>query len=416
MRTGRMALAGILCWPAWAQQAGGNGLPAWLKVRAEVRGRVEADTGLGYAPSASDGYYLHRLRLNAAIEAGGGLGFFFQAQDSQAPGYRKPVPDNLANTLDLRQAYLEMGRMGKSRWSLRLGRQELLFGEERLVGGGNWGNVSRSFDAARLTFQSGKVRWDAFASALVAPRNRSFDRFGTDNRLHGLYGSVKDWLPGATIEPYFLWKSNRPGKAEIGTFGLRAEGKLGHGVDYGVEAAGQTGEAANEDVRAWAGHWLVGKTVGSSAKAPRLLAEYNYASGDGDPRDGRRGTFDQLFPTNHSKYGIVDRVGWRNMHNPMVGVELKPATGLRVRLDYHSFWLASRAEALYTDGGGATVRNGRASSSHVGQEVDLHATYQYSEQLQFQAGVGRLVAGRFLKESSGGSGVTGAYVQWLLRL
>ena len=105
-----MALAWILCWPAGAQQAGGNGLPAWLKVGAEVRGRAEAETGLGYTPAASDGYYLHRLRLNAGIQAGGGLGFFFQAQDSQAPGYRTPVPDNVANTLRVLPVFIRKAR------------------------------------------------------------------------------------------------------------------------------------------------------------------------------------------------------------------------------------------------------------------------------------------------------------------
>src|SRR5688572_1409875 len=87
---------------------------------------------------------------------------------------------------------------------------------------------------------------------------------------------------------------------------------------------------ANSAPTAWAGHWVLGYTLPTVPSKPRLVAEYNYASGDKDPADGQRGTFDQLYPTPHDKYGLADQVGWRNIHNARAGVEFKPSAKLSV--------------------------------------------------------------------------------------
>jgi hypothetical protein len=90
------------------------------------------------------------------------------------------------------------------------------------------------------------------------------------------------------------------------TIGARIAGKLPRDVDYGIEMAAQTGSVATDDIRAWAGHWVAGKTFGKAASKPRPFIELNYASGDRDPKDGLRGTFDQLYPTGHDKLGLAE--------------------------------------------------------------------------------------------------------------
>src|SRR5690606_22845165 len=52
---------------------------------------------------------------------------------------------------------------------LRLGRQELAYGNERLVGAVGWSNVGRSFDAALLRLRDDRVAADLFAAQLVSP-------------------------------------------------------------------------------------------------------------------------------------------------------------------------------------------------------------------------------------------------------
>ncbi|MEK7408297.1 MAG: alginate export family protein [Acidobacteriota bacterium] len=397
---------------------GVTGLPWWLKAGVELRGRAEASTGIDHRPGVDDGYYLHRIRLNATVEPHRWVRFVLQVQDAQAPAFsRKPVPSAFANTLDLRQGYVELGLAEKGRWGLRFGRQELILGEERLVGAANWGNVGRTFDAARLTYRAPGVRLDWFASAVVPVVNGRFDQPRLRNGFYGFY-SAFDRLPRNTVvEPYFLWKTTAvlAGDLDIYTAGARLLGKLSRGFDYNVEMAFQGGHSARDRHRAWAGHWLLGYTAPLKDRPPRFLIEYNYASGDGNPRDGRRGTFDQLYPTNHNKYGTADRIGWRNIHDFMPGVEWKPARQWTLKLDVHTFWLASRQDAFYTEAGAVFLRNPDAASNRVGSEIDLQAIAQLSERLQLGLGYGRLFAGPYLRVSGRPGAFGYPYLMWTYR-
>ena len=420
------AWLGVVCLTAWGADPGAPAarrLPSWVKLGAEVRGRLEAVIATGFVAGNNDGYYLHRLRLNLGLEPHRQVRFFIQAQDSQAPGWRqKPAPGSAVNTLDLRQGYLELGPAGPG-WSLRLGRQDLIFGEERLVGAAGWGNVGRSFDAARLSYRRQGARLDWFASAVVVPLNGSFDHPKLVNGFYGFYASFDRLVKDSVVEPYFLWKTAQRVRGESGvsgdqdvyTAGARAVGKLRRGFDYGVEMALQAGPSARDVIRAWAGHWVLGYALPVRQRPPRLLFEYNYASGDGDPADGRRGAFDQLYPTNHGKYGTADRIGWRNIHDLMPGVEWRPNARWRFNLDWHRFWLASVRDALYTEGGTALLRYPAASSRRVGDEIDWQWTWQLQARLALGGGYARLFAGPYLKQAGYGATASYPYVMWTYR-
>jgi len=398
-------------------------LPQWLKFGAELRGRAEANAGIGFVAGRHDGYYLHRLRLSASVEPERRLRLYLQVQDSQAPALsRRPAPAGVLNTLDLRQAYLELGAQDAAGFRLRLGRQELAFGEERLVGAAGWGNVGRSFDAVRLGWRRTGMRLDGFAAALVAAVNGRFDRPSLKNGFYGLYGAFEKLPCGGVFEPFLLWKTNSSiigetgasGDLDVYTAGARLVGKLAHRTDYNVETAFQFGDAAGDAIRAWAGHWALGWTPWKD-RPIRLIAEYNFASGDRDPHDGRRGAFDQLYPTNHSKYGTADLIGWRNIHDVMPGLEWRPGRRWRLKTDYHAFWLADRRDALYTEGGAVFVRNPNASSSRIGWELDLQAEWQVAPRLQLGAGFAHLFAGPYLKQSTAGAGFSYPYWMWSYR-
>ena len=410
--------------PAPAKQAPADGReewPGWLAVGGELRGRGEMFTAIGFRQGVEDLYYLSRIRLNATIQPRPWLRVFAQAQDSQALGYNaRPFPNNITDTLDLRQAYVELGATKTEPWGLRIGRQEFIFGEERLVGASNWGNVARTFDAARLSYIRRGVRLDWFVSSVVAPVNNRFNRLQDGSNLYGFYSSLDMRRGQRILEPYLLWKTSplvrgergSAGDLDVVTAGVRAVEKFSWRLDYAIEVAVQSGQAAEDNLAAWAGHWVLGYTLSDARLAPRLVAEYNFASGDKSPADGKRGTFDQLYPTNHSKYGTVDRFGWRNIHDAMAGVEWKPHRKWKFNLDYHSFWLATRRDFLYTEGGVAFFRNPAATKNHIGEEIDLQAVYLFSRQLQLGLGYGYLMPGPYLKDSSRGFAASAPHVMW----
>jgi hypothetical protein len=147
------------------------------------------------------------------------------------------------------------------------------------------------------------------------------------------------------------------------------------------------------------------------AAAVRVVGEYNYASGDADPVDGVRGTFDHLYPTPHDKYGLANQIGWKNIHHARAGIEFTPLTGLPVTANYHSWWLAETRDGIYTAVGAplARVITG-AASRHVGQEIDAQVTRALMPQLQLAAGYARIFTGDFLEQATPGASYSYPYV------
>jgi hypothetical protein len=190
--------------------------------------------------------------------------------------------------------------------------------------------------------------------------------------------------------------------------GVRLAGRMPARLDYGVEMALQRGSLGAEDVRAWAGHWQLRESLPVPG-ALKLTGEYNFASGDRDPADGVRGTFDQLYPTPHDKTGLADQIGWKNIHHARAGLELTPLKGLPVTTNYHSWWRAEERDAVYNVGN-AVLAAPTAAERHVGQEIDVQVARALTPQIQFAAGYAHIVPGAFLKSTTPGASYSHPYV------
>ena len=393
-------------------------MPSWLRVRGEFRERVEGFDGAGFVDDRQDLYYLTRVRLNAAVTPTRLLSFQVQVQDARVA--RKtvgPVGVPFKAPFDLRMGYADVGD-AKTPFALRAGRQELAFGEQRLIGHVSWVNAARTFDALKLTFRQPAFSVDVFGASVVRIQEGEFDTSGYGNRLAGAYATATKLVPLGTVEPYLFWRRdvNLPTEtASVGdlgqtTVGMRMVGRLPGRLDYGIEMAAQRGSLGTDDVQAWAGHWQVRESL-SGAAAVRLIGEYNYASGDRDPMDGVRGTFDHLYPTPHDKYGLANQIGWKNIHHARAGMEFTPVKGLPVTANYHSWWLAEKQDGIYTALGVPLARvAGGAANRHVGQELDAQVARALTPQLQLAAGYAHIFTGAFLKQATPGASYSYPYV------
>ncbi len=401
-------------------------LPEWIRFGGEYRLRLEDPHHIRFQQDSNDFYALSRLRLNLQLTPAPYLKFFFQTQDARIFGNQlvSGAPPN-ANTFDLREAYVEFGDVEKRPVSLRAGRQELVYGEERLVGASNWSNTARTFDAVRLVLRHNGYRLDAFAASVVVAELDRFDHHRQGDNLHGLYGSAANWIPKARVEPYFFWRvaprvrseAGASGKFDMKTPGIRIAGDLPAGVDYVTEVAFQFGSYAGDEIRAWAGHWRASRKLGLGRWTPRLRLEYNYATGDRDPHDRKRETFDVLYPTPHDKYGLADQVGWRNIHHLAASLEAKPNERWTLQAKFHDRWLASARDGLYSASGTLLFRDPTGHSGrHVGKEVDLQAIWAPSRTVQIGTGIGHIFPGEFVRKVSPGRGYTWPYiaVTWTL--
>jgi hypothetical protein len=246
----------------------------------------------------------------------------------------------------------------------------------------------------------------------------AFDLSGLANRLYGAYASTGVLIPQANVEPFAVFRRDETLASELGprgtlqqtTAGVRITGKMPARLDYGVEMAAQRGSLAGDDVSAWAGHWQIRESLPGKG-AVKLISEYNYATGDGNPTDGVRNTFDQLYPTGHDKLGLSDQVGWKNVHHLREGVEFSPFKNTPVLVSYHTWWLANRNDGLYAASGALVARvAGGAASSHVGQEVDVQITRALTPQLALTGGYAFLTPGKFLEQATPGASYSAPFV------
>jgi len=393
-------------------------MPAWLRIRGEFRERMEGFDGAGFVEDRQDLYYLSRVRLNATVTPTRLLSFQVQAQDARVA--RKTVGavgTPFKAPLDLRMAFADVGD-AKTPVAVRVGRQELVYGEQRLVGHVSWLNAARTFDGAKVTFRTPAFSVDAFGTSVVRIMDGAFDRSGNGNRFAGAYATTARLIPLGSVEPYVFWRRDVNLRTETTTFGdleettvgMRMAGRMPGRLDYGIEMALQRGSLGTDDVEAWAGHWQLRETLPGAA-AVRLTGEYNYASGDDDPTDGVRGTFDQLYPTPHDKYGLADQIGWKNIHHARAGVEFTPVKGLPVATNYHSWWLAETRDGIYAAGSAVLARViSGAASRHVGQEIDVQVTRALTPQLQLAGGYAHIFTGGFLKQATPGASYSHPYV------
>jgi hypothetical protein len=393
-------------------------LPPWLRVRGEFRERLEGFENSGFVPERDDSYALSRVRLSATIMPSKSLSFQAQVQDARvAKKEVGPTAAPFRGPFDLRLGFADVGD-AKATVAARLGRQELAFGEQRLLGHLAWVNTGRSWDAARMILRAKGWQADVFGASLVRSLPDEFDKSGNGNRLAGVYATSSKVIPQAAVEPYVFWRRDvnlRSELATIGTLsqttmGARVAGKLPAAFDYGVEMVMQRGGLAADSVNAWAGHWQIRESL-PGAGAIKLTSEYNFATGDDNPTDGVRQTFDQLYPTGHDKLGLGDQVGWRNIHHLREGVEFSPFKATPISLNYHTWWLAEKTDGLYAASGTQIARVvGGAASAHVGQEIDVQVTRPLTQQLQLAAGYAHMFTGAFLKQATPGASYSYPYV------
>lgn len=337
------------------------------------------------------------------------LSFTFQGQDARVLLKENPTgTGSYTNRFDLRMAYADFGNVGKGSLALRVGRQELAYGEERLVGAANWGNIARTFDGVKLVAHHGPVQLDLFSASVVAPQLTGLSHHQEGNNLHGAYFKLTGIVKNASLEPYFLWRVG-PGRGDVAggaghqdrkVEGVRLAGKLPARFDYAAELVHQNGQVGASSIGAYAAHLALRHTLANLPWIPHLFAEYNYASGDRTPGDGHSGTFDQLYPTPHEKTGLADQVGWQNIKDVAAGLDVTPWHGVTLRMTAHDWHLAEARDGIYLTSGAPLFRDpsGRAGT-HIGEEIDVTGIYQHHSH-SVGLGYAHLFPGEFLSHVS----------------
>jgi len=362
--------------------------PDWrLSLGGEFRFQMESETNkaFGATEPANDTFQLYRFFIHGDLRYRKLFRVFFQgieAFDEDRDLALRPLDEN---QWDLQQLFFDLRFLGEeSPWTLRAGRQELSYGNQRLVSPLDWSNTRRRFDAVKVFAKYERWDFDFFYAKPVLVQREQRDRYDEDFDFYGAYTTYKG-IPRHGIDVYLFAVDNvgdpvnpngRAGDKSTYTLGGRFWGKTA-GFDYEAEAAGQWGHWAGDTVCAWAVALDGGYTFEASVK-PRIGAGFDWATGDGSPTDGKVQTFDQLFPLGHKYFGYLDLVGRQNIIGPNLNVTVWPVPDkVQAGVAWHYFWLADESDALYNAAGAAMRRDASGGSGkEVGSELDLTVTWK----------------------------------------
>ena len=390
----------VLAGTALAQDIPNSGLPSWLAIGGQIRGRMEAPAGSDFLHDSARPYLLTRLRLNVALRPRKWLTLFAETQDTRALNYDGTPPATMQDPLDLRAAYVEVRSSDQRGVMLRAGRQEIALGNSRLISIGPWSNTSKTFDAIRMAWFRPGLRFEWIAGSLVLADGARFDRHKPGDHFYASYNTLSQLVPHSQLEPYFIARTVVDGTTY--TAGLRWAGTFATAFDYSAEMLRQWGTRAASRIHADAGTYTLGWTFRTSPRKPRVSADFSFGSR----------YLDLLYGNQQPFFSYTGMFCWRNLRTVRAGFDFSLRKNVKAGLDYRDFYLSTVADAWYNSAGNAIVLNRQATSSHIGQGPDTQVSWTIGRYGQVTAGVAQVVAGAYLRQSGKGSGYLYPYLGW----
>jgi len=339
-------------------------MPRWWGLQVEQRTRSEWLT----APVRVQGQGASRTlvtQTRLAFDIRDGLGPFRvgvelqDARDSYTEGLFS-FPDDQINKLDILQLRLEIASrrfLGVDLPTrLQLGRLTADLGSRRLVARNVMRNTTNAFDGVLWQLgRSQEWRVHGFATQPVLISTERLDASQQGGAFFGVYYEKR------LIERFNL---------DVYYFGLRDDGRtepkrsyttIGGRLyreptlqifDWEMEATWQLGRHGGGGHNAFFQHAQLGYTF-DTVWETRLSFQYDHASGDDAPADGRFGRFDTLFGARAFEFGptgIYGPLSRSNLVSPGLRIHTTPEQRVGLTGSYRAAWLAEARDRLIGTG------------------------------------------------------------------
>ncbi len=335
-------------------------------------GRIEQRVRLTHNAELTDGVY---------VVLTGELTGLWGSQDN---GFSSGSTDG---TGDIPEGYVHFQDIKMSDWSVKIGRQHMNFGRGFLISDNE---KELSYDALLVTGEF--PTWTVNLAAAMMEEAQTLEGI-----RHGSRVSDADWnLFLLDVE----WRDENILPLGLGAYVIYANDEkrsdreplvFGARADYTGEVWGLWGEVAYET-----GDWgprdldAIAFDVGASVSfatrwSPKLKAGYTFASGDASPSSGDYKSFEPLGQYRYYGHALSPRMS--NIHIFNASASVQPNDFWNLALDYYHYMQDEKVAAaignpFLTDPG--IMKRTTGLDDNIGDEVDVSATYQYTDDVKAQ--------------------------------
>jgi hypothetical protein len=378
-----------------------------LGLGADLRAYLESFRHEGFGTGLpSNDYVQTRALLHGDLRVNDRFRLFTQFEYADVPG-RDGGPRRVIdrNDFDINQLFAEVN-FGDEQ--LRVGRQELRFGNMRMVATRDGPlNARMPLDGARLIVKKAEGRLDAFLMQIVLVDPGAFnDHAKAQPWVWGGYFTGTQKAPDQPgLELYAIGYDARRNVYQEGA-GVERRRTLGtrvtlnrRGWDHDWEANYQFGRFRTGNIRAWSANWEGGYTFGDVTWKPRLgwLASVN--SGDQKAGDGNLETYRPFVAKN--PWAQMVPFGYPNLEGVQLNAGVQPLPTMKFALRHFFLRRQSAGDGTYT---GAFVLQ---RSAAPGQARDLagissfFGEWDVNRHLRLTAAYDHVDAGGFILQGPG---------------
>jgi hypothetical protein len=399
----------------------------YITLGGQVRDRYEYFQKylFGSGPQDGNGYNLLRAMVNTDLHLGPNVRVFAEGISATEQGRAGGPRSSDANEIDLHQAFVDIRfpLAADTGFTLRGGRQVIIFGAQRLIGVSDWTNVRRTFDGVRGTLRIPGNTLDVFYARPVRVLQYSLDDDVPGTFITGAYDTWE--VPGALakaktkLDAYAFYVER-----QSITFNHTTAGETRYTAgsrftacpkpfDFDLEGDYQFGRFNGEATHSFSVAAIGGYTLANVMFSPRTFLGFDVASGGrrNDPGDA----FDQLFPSGHDKFGIIDAIGRQNIIDAHPGFTMsllenkRGAERLTLLTQYRQFWRESNQDAVYTSSGSILRAGGGSNARAIGGEFDMQMDWQIDRHISAYAGYCHFFPGSFISATGPHSDIDFAY-------
>ncbi len=383
-------------------------LPPWLDLGVDYRIRYESlDHPFRKGEFGTGSQLLHRTRARFGLNAGP-FRFLAEFQDSRVnfKDAGEFVSASLTNKADMQQLFVSATAhnvLGAGlRTDLHVGRLNMDIGRRRLVARNDFRNTTNAFDGVHWSLGREKV-W-RFRAFLTSPVRRSLtdpDQVQTDTLFWGTFYENKQ-VPWLRANLYYFGLNDQrqqiSQRRQYSTLGVRFYRLAKPGkVDYEIESAWQVGQRRGKDHFAHFQHIEVGYTASRLPWTPRLVAQYDYASGTANPNGNTSQTFDTLFGARRFEYMPTGTFGpffRSNLSSPGWRLIVRPSQLVKLTLKHRAWYLAQARDVWV--GSGLQDSTGQ-SGNYLGQDVELRVQWDPNANWGLDVGYDHFFKGSYIQ-------------------